>query len=261
MRGARKRGGDLLTVAVVEVQAHIARCLCVQLRCIGRCRGTRGGDRGERVDIDENGLRGILRLLHGFRHNHGDGFANVAHAIGGQRLLRRPRRRRPISVFPSGGRHVADTACRKISGRDNQMHTGHRACHVRVHRADRAMRHPAAHHHAIELVRQVQIVGIAAFATEQDRVFLARYRLADGKFRAVEQRWVERCVHSGFAFVACLRRSAAPYPSGYIVRAQPIKADAGVWWRLGSRPTATSEICHDSQTGMLTKSGTHGRYA
>ena len=34
-------------------------------------------------------------------------------------------------------------------------------------------RHPAAHHDAVKLARAVQVVGIAALAAQQDRVFLA----------------------------------------------------------------------------------------
>ena len=40
----------------------------------------------------------------------------------------------------------------------------------------------AAHHHGVGLARQVHVVGVAALAAQQGRVFLARHRLADAEF-------------------------------------------------------------------------------
>jgi hypothetical protein len=48
------------------------------------------------------------------------------------------------------------------------------------------MRHLAAHHYCIGLVRQIHVVGVAALALEQGRVFLPRHRLTDAEFHQIE---------------------------------------------------------------------------
>jgi hypothetical protein len=48
------------------------------------------------------------------------------------------------------------------------------------------VRHLAAHHHGIGLVRQIHVVGVAALALEQGRVFLPRHRLTDAEFHQIE---------------------------------------------------------------------------
>lgn len=107
-------------------------------------------------------------------------------------------------------------AASRSARRDNQMHIGHLARGVGVDRAQLAVRKSAAHHHAIESAGEVQIVGIAALAAQQDRILLARYGLADGKFRVCQERGVERRIHQGFGLPW-----PTPYPKGYSDRPQP----------------------------------------
>jgi hypothetical protein len=66
------------------------------------------------------------------------------------------------------------------------QHARHRLRLFGVDALQHAVRHLAAHHHRIGLVRQIEVVGIAALALEQRRVFLARHRLADAEFHQIE---------------------------------------------------------------------------
>ena len=176
----------------------------MQLRCIRGCRAACGCHRGQRIDVDEDRLRGVLRELDRLGHHHGDGLADIAHPICRERSLRRARRGRAVTMFPRHSRHVLDAGCIEVRRRDDHVHAGHLACTRSVDRAQLAVRHPAAHHDAVELAGAIQVVGIAALTAQQHRVLLARDRLADGKFLVHQQCWVERRIHQG-----CFREDGA----------------------------------------------------
>jgi hypothetical protein len=63
------------------------------------------------------------------------------------------------------------------------------------------VRDPAANHHPIQLAQAVQVIGIATLAAQQDRIFLARHRLANREFLVSQQCRIERYVHQGSALV------------------------------------------------------------
>ena len=197
MCGTREGGSDLLAVAVVKIEADVPGSVSVQQRRIRRRGGACGRHRRQRIDINENQLGRVLRLLDRLRHHHGDRLADIADPIGRERSLRRTRCRRAIAMLARGGRHVLDASRVQIRCRDDHVHAGHLTRSVSIDRAQFAMRHPAAYHDAVELAGAVQIVGIAAFAAQQHRVFLPRDRLADGKFLVHQQRGVERRIHQG----------------------------------------------------------------
>ena len=67
------------------------------------------------------------------------------------------------------------------------------------------MRNPASHHNAVELIGLVEIIGVAAFATQQDRILLAGDRLANGKLLIHQERGIERRIHQGGTFVTQMR--------------------------------------------------------
>ena len=169
--GERRR--DLLAVAVMEMQAQITRCFGMQQwcvlfrRCAGRCDGR------QRLDIDEDGFGCILGLLGGISHHHCNRFADIAHAIRCQRTLRRPRCRRAITMLSRRGRHVANSGGIKVRGGNDGLHAWHVARQYRIDPADVAMRNSTAYHHAIKLVRAVQVIGVSTLAAQQDGVFLA----------------------------------------------------------------------------------------
>ena len=61
---ARGEGGsDLLRVAVMEVEDHVAGHVVVELRRAGAAARARVGDGGQRIDVDEHRLGRVLRLL------------------------------------------------------------------------------------------------------------------------------------------------------------------------------------------------------
>ena len=106
VRGAREGGGDLLAVAVMEIQADIAGRVRVQQRRIRRRGGACRRDRRQRIDIDEDRLGGVLRQLDGLGHHHGDRLADITHPIGRERPLRRTWRGRAVAMLSRRGRHV-----------------------------------------------------------------------------------------------------------------------------------------------------------
>ena len=82
-------------------------------------------------------------------------------------------------------------ACRSAAGQagrceivlhEHAEHSGHRARSRGVDRQQPSMRMAATHHHRIGLAGKIQIIGVTPFATQKLGVFLARYRLAHGKF-------------------------------------------------------------------------------
>jgi hypothetical protein len=89
--------------------------------------------------------------------------------------------------FTSGGRHVADAGGIEVGRQNDGTHPRHVAGEFDVHTVDDAVCHPAAHHDAVELVRPVQVVGVAAFAAQQHRILFPRHRLPDGEFPGCQQ--------------------------------------------------------------------------
>jgi hypothetical protein len=75
----------------------------------------------------------------------------------------------------------------------------------------------AADDYRIALPRQVQIVGVAAFAAQQSRIFVAWDRLADTVFGQGEPVEIDIAVHSGYLDrerPVVLQRPGAGSPTG-----------------------------------------------
>jgi hypothetical protein len=104
-------------------------------------------------------------------------------------------------VFAPRGRHVANSRGVQIPGRDDGVHALHATSRIRIDRAHLAVRHPTADHNGKKLLGAVKVIGIATFAAQQDGIFLARHRLADGEFLGRQQRRIERRIHRDEAFV------------------------------------------------------------
>ena len=115
MGGAGKGGGDLVAVAIVEIEPDIGRDLVVEQRGIGRRRGARGGHRRQRVDVDFDQFGGVLGGGNGQGDHRGDRFADMAHLAGGERVMRRGQHRRAVAVVHDlPRRQAADAAGRQI---------------------------------------------------------------------------------------------------------------------------------------------------
>ena len=196
-RDVRRLGeglGDLGAVAIVEVDADIARHV-VEHQRRARLRGlARVGDGGQCLDIEHHGFGGIARLSLGLRDDESHGIAHEAHLVGGERGPYRRLHRRAVAI---GHRH--DGLQRAVAGEiragPDTEHARHRPGFGRVDALDQTVRHLAAHHHAIDLIFELDVVAVATLALQQGRVFLARHGLADAEFHQVEGIGGKRRVH------------------------------------------------------------------
>ena len=180
---AGKGGGDLVAVAVVEIEPDISRHVVVKKRGGGGRRLARLGHRRQRVDLDDDGFGGVLGGGDGLGDHRGDGLADMPHLAGGERIAGRAQHRRAVAIVHDlARRQRADPARRQIGRGVDRQHVGHRARRRGLDAADHAVGIVAAHHHRIGLARQADIVGVTPFAAQQYRVFGARDRLADREF-------------------------------------------------------------------------------
>ena len=75
------------------------------------------------------------------------------------------------------------------------MNARRRTRSIQINPANLPMRHAASHHDGMQLVRAVQIIGVAALPAQQDRIFLAGDRLANRESVAGQQSGVEWRIH------------------------------------------------------------------
>ena len=142
----------------------------------------------------------IERLRAGFRHHHGDRFADVARLVGGQQQMRADE---DLAAAGPGELHVvarlrqrivrdgAEVVGRAIGAGEHAEHAGHRQRARLVDRDDARMGVRRAHHRRVGLAGKTEIVGEAALADDQPRVFVARHGLADeaeAGFRFIHRR-------------------------------------------------------------------------
>ena len=80
---------DLVLVAVAELDGDVAGQLLVELRRAGLRRLARGGYRRQRLDVDLDGFRRVLRLRRRLGDHAGDRVADEAHLVHRQRAPRR----------------------------------------------------------------------------------------------------------------------------------------------------------------------------
>ena len=182
MGGAGKSRGDLFSIAEMEIQADIPRRRSCTSGAPGRSRGTGGRDGGQRIDVDEDRLGGILRELWWFpprpslsvrRHSAHDLVASGrcrGRGVGEHRdaSLRRPAcsRCRPVQVRSGNDQRV----CQAFHAPAGSI--------ARISPWAIRLRTMTP----IQLTGRLEIVGIAPLAAQEHRVFLARHRLANGKF-------------------------------------------------------------------------------
>jgi hypothetical protein len=221
MRGLGEGGGDLLAVAVMVVERDIARRFVVDQRRVRTHGLVRPGDGGQRVDLDLDRLGRVLRLQRRLRHHEGDRVADEAHLVGRQRRPRRLLHRRAVAIVE---RHDAFERAigAEIGAGIDAEHPRHGARRRGVDALDHPVGVTAAHHHRIDLARQLDVVGVAAFAAHQDRVFGARHRLPDAEFHQREALRVVLQIHESKALsklIACepawpQARATSPGPAG-----------------------------------------------
>ena len=81
MRGARERGLDRAGVAVLPVERDVARRLVPDRRRAGRGRPLDVRERRQFVQVEDDRLRGVLRLRRRLRDDDRDRLADVADAF------------------------------------------------------------------------------------------------------------------------------------------------------------------------------------
>ena len=179
--------GHLLAVAVVVVDADVAGRVVEHDRRAGLGGFARVGHGRQGVDVEHDRFGRVLGLGQGLGHDEGHRIADEAHLVGGQRMARRRLHRRAVAVGHRDQRLERPVARRvQVGAGPHAQHARHLLRVLDIDALEHAMRHLAAHHHRIGLVRQVHVVGVAALALEQGRVFLARHRLADAEFHQIE---------------------------------------------------------------------------
>jgi hypothetical protein len=82
MRSALERRLDLVSVAEMVVERHIAGDVIVKLRRAGLGSFLGVGDGGQGVDIDRYRFGRVARLHERFGDHEGYGIADIAHLVG-----------------------------------------------------------------------------------------------------------------------------------------------------------------------------------
>ena len=180
MRRGGKRLRNLLGFAKAVIEDQIARHIFVKLRGTGRERFFRGGDGGQGLDVQHNGLGRIARLHRRLRHDDRHRIADEAHLVARQGFAQGFQHRGAVAIGD-----VDDAFQRRIalpveigSGIDRD-HTRHRARIAGIDTAQNAMCVRAAHEGGVELPVQGEVVGVTPVTTHQDGVLPTRDRLAD----------------------------------------------------------------------------------
>ncbi len=196
---------DRVGVAVVKVERQVARRLGMDLRRARFQRLGRRGDGGQLLDVELDGLGGVLGLNRRLGHHTGYRLTDIAHLALGERRPRRRLHRRTVALRDV---HAAlerpETRRFQIGVGEDRQHARHGRRRLGVDAFQDTVRDLAAHHRGIDLARQVDVVGVAPLTAQQRRIFLARHRLADTEFHQGEAGVVER-VH-----YACLQTSPHP---------------------------------------------------
>ena len=88
MLGARERPLGRRRVAKMRVDQDVVRHLVPDRRRAGLHGMCGMDDEGQLFVVDRERLRRVECLEAGFRHHHGDGFADMARLVGGQQQMR-----------------------------------------------------------------------------------------------------------------------------------------------------------------------------
>ena len=194
--GAGKGGGHRLAVAKVKVEPDITGDVVIEKRSTGRGRCASSRDRRQRVDVDEDRFGGVLGLGDGFGDDGGNRLADMADLALRQRIADGAQHRRAVAVVHDLPRRQRADAARLEFGRGVDGEHARHALRLRgVDAADDAVRITAAHDHAIGLARKIDVIGKAAGAGDEHRIFAPRHRLADCKAILFEQIQIGHIVH------------------------------------------------------------------
>ena len=179
--GAGKRRVGRILVAHHQREGDIVRRLVPDHRRAGLHRVLDVDHRRQRLVLDLDQFGGVARLLHRFGDHEGDALADRAHLVGGEDRPQRAKALRAAHVFGHRRRQAAELVGDDIGAGEHGKHAvggfglgGIDALDARV-----GMRRH--HHHAVALMRQVDVVDIAAAAGDEARVLDPGHGLTDAE--------------------------------------------------------------------------------
>ena len=197
MRGRRECGVDSGLVAKGPCVAVVPRCALVNLCRAGRKRVYAVDDRGKRVVVDVDELRGVLRLMRCLGDDESDHIPHETNLALREHRVRRFLHRRAVGARDEPPTRQAVDA-REIVAREDRDHAGGRFRTRRVDATNRRVRVRRTEEERVRRVRHDHVIRVLASAGEKATVFLPADRLAD-----------QRCAHDGSVSGSWRRRPAA----------------------------------------------------
>ncbi len=183
VRGPGECGSDGRSVAGMEIERHVVGDVVVELRRAGPRSLLGIRHRGQRFDIEHDGLGGVARLRHRLCNHEGDGIADEPHLVHHQRGAVGLQHGRAVAALQRhAGGEDAVAGLGEIGAGPHAQHARHGAGGRDVDAADHAVGVGAADDPGVDLPFEIDVVGIGALAADQGVVFLAPHRLADAEF-------------------------------------------------------------------------------
>ena len=191
MRGARESLGRRRGVAVANFRGDVVRCRGPDLRCTRRDGGSGVDDARQHVVAHVDRFQRIARRLPRFRDDGGNGFADEANGVDGERLSRRSGRGRAVGTAKvGGGRQRLHAGADQVRPGHDGDDARHRGRGLRVDAENSRVRIRRAQEHEMRLPRQVVIVDELPCPREQALVLDAANGLA-----AAETTVLRRLLH------------------------------------------------------------------
>ncbi len=178
MKSIAKRFRHLVRIAEVIVAGHVPGNVVVELRRTRLRRLARERRRRQRLDVELDRLRRVLRVHRGVGHHARHRIAHEAHLAARERGPQRLLHRRAVAVHERHDALVRPVARQVLGGVDRQ-HAGHARRFFEIDIFQKAMGILAAHNVGVRLPRLVQVVRIAPVAAQQRGVLGAGHRLPD----------------------------------------------------------------------------------
>jgi hypothetical protein len=178
--GAGEGGFGLRLVAPFIGVGDVIWVLFPNARGIELRRVSRRSDRRQRLVVDLDQLRRVLRLRQSIGDDHRDRIADVAGAIDDQRRSLRCEHRRPVGFLARHRRLGHGEPIGGVIGtRVDRFHAWCSGGRGFVDRPDLGMRMRRPQEYRVELLRQVGVVLIPASTLEQPGVFEPSHGLAN----------------------------------------------------------------------------------
>ena len=167
-------------VAAPPAKAHIGRGARMQLRGISRLRGTRIGDRRQRLIVDLDTLGRIRRLLAGLGDHCCHRLADMAHGVARQRKARRLGHRRAVVRADDPERpHRSHIVGRHVRAAENGNNAGQGDGGSCIDSADAGVGVRRTHEHAVQGTRHIDVGDESSVAEQETPILDAAQRHAD----------------------------------------------------------------------------------